>query len=66
MHVSRSQVLRATIVDAVGRVVSNTKLQAQPGDNNFTLNVMALSSGTYMLKVTDEDESISTQKFVVR
>lgn len=52
------------IVDMSGRTVVSRAIEAMPGQNNFEVDVTALSNGVYMYSLTNGRESVS-QSFVI-
>lgn len=52
-----------TIVDETGREISTSQKELFSGQSLHTLNVQDLPSGLYLLKISDLDGRVSSQKF---
>ena len=63
--VPRAQSLQVSIIDMKGRVLKVKSLQAQGGNNVYTMDATGFSRGAYLLKVVAEDGAVHTEKFIV-
>ena len=60
----KAQTIRLIISDAAGKVVLQHNLQLQKGENNKTINVLALAKGAYIVKVITDGGETVVSKFV--
>jgi hypothetical protein len=51
------------VFDMLGRLVFERRVQATSGENNYTYDLAALTSGFYLMQVND-GESVQTRKFL--
>ena len=51
------------VFDMLGRLVFERWVQATAGENNYTYDLAALTSGFYLMQVND-GESVQTRKFL--
>ncbi|AXY73485.1 T9SS C-terminal target domain-containing protein [Paraflavitalea soli] len=63
--VPKAQSLQVSILDMKGRVLKVQRLQAQSGNNVYTMASAGFSRGAYLLKVVAEDGAVHTEKFIV-
>ena len=60
----KAQTIRLIISDAAGKVVLQHNLQLQKGENNKTINALALAKGAYIVKVITDGGEAVISKFV--
>jgi hypothetical protein len=60
---SSTMTLTAEIMSITGQLISRHEMQAAAGSNKFTADVSALAQGTYLLRLTCND-NILTRKFI--
>ena len=53
---SKTQAANLTITDVSGRIILNTQLQLEKGDNTITKNIPAIAKGIYYLRLVTEDQ----------
>lgn len=61
----RTEALMIEVYDMMGRKQSETTMKAAPGQNKATIDLSALAQGTYILKVTDEQQQQLKRMFNV-
>ncbi|HEV7780017.1 MAG TPA: LamG-like jellyroll fold domain-containing protein [Chitinophagaceae bacterium] len=65
VYVSKQQRLQASIIDMSGKLLKTRSLNAQAGGNTYTVDINGWKRGTYLLRIEDEDGSVSIGKFIV-
>ncbi len=58
-------VMKVTVLDMNGKELMKTTQAVEKGNNHFRLNIAALQSGVYMLKLTGEKDISCIRKFTV-
>lgn len=59
IHSSKPQNLQATLLDVTGRMVGNYRGKLGEGENNFRINLIAVTRGMYTLRVITADGAMA-------
>lgn len=54
------------LMDATGKTVYTAGLDLEKGNNNFSIPLLSLASGTYFLQVLNDKMVLPTQKIIIR